>query len=125
MEAALKLVRAGPRARMELTNSRNRGSAAQFHIPSSEGHLNHETRCWNDAPSAVGCDGEIPRVSLELKTVGANADHLGSRARVVESQLAGCAVHLARQPIREDPAEWQAEARHDDVHRERRASGSL
>ncbi len=53
------------------------------------------------------------------------ADDLGAWARVVELQFAGSEAVLLDDPIREDPAERQAGARHDDAHVERRAWGRV
>ena len=124
-EAAVGLVGACPRGGAEIAGGSICGSAVQSHLPAPETQREHEARSWSNAPFAVGLDEEVPAVGAELEAVVSDADYLGSRARVVEPQLAGGTVELSHEPIREDPAEGQAGARHDDAHLERRAPGSL
>ncbi len=124
-EAAAEIVGACPRGGAELADTGIRRSAVQSHPPAPETQREHEVRSWSDAPFAVGLDGEIPAVGPELEAVVFDAADLGATARVVEPQLAGRTVELLHERIREDSAEGQAGARHDDAHLERRASGSL
>jgi len=124
-EAAVELVGACPRGGAEIAGGPICGSAVQSQPPAPETQREHEVRPWSDPPFAVSLDEEIPAVGGELEAVVFDADDLGARARVVEPQLAGGTVELSYEPIRKDPAEGQAGARHDDAHLERRASGRV
>ena len=124
-EAAAELVGACPRGGAEIAGGTIGGSAVQSHLPAPETRREHEMRPWRDPPLAVGLDEEFPAVGVELEAVVSDAADLGTTARVVEPQLAGGKVVLLHEPIREDPAEGQAAARHDDAHLERRASGRV
>jgi hypothetical protein len=124
-EATVELVGAYPRDGVEITDGGIRGSAAQSHPLAPETQREHEARPGSDATFAVGLDEEVPAVGPKLEAVVFNAADLGATARVVETQLAGRTVEPLHERIREDPAEGQGEARHDDVHLERRASGRV
>ena len=124
-EVAAELVGACPRAGAEIAGGTICGLAVQSHLPAPKTCREHEVRPWSDPPFAVGLDEEFPAVGAELEAVVFDAADLGARARVVEPQFAGGSVELLHEPIREDPAEGQAAAWHDNVHLERRALGRV
>ncbi|MDT4965668.1 MAG: hypothetical protein QOJ64_405 [Acidobacteriota bacterium] len=124
-EAAAELVGACPGSGAEIAGGNIRGSAVQSHLPAPETEREHEVRPWSDPPFAVGLDEEVPAVGGELEAVGFGAANPGATARVVEPQFTRGTVKLFHEPIREDPAEGQAGARHDDAHIERRGSGRV
>jgi hypothetical protein len=124
-EAAAELVGACPRGGAEIAGGTICGLAAQSHLPAPKTQREHEARLWSDPPFAVGLNEEVPTVGSELDAVVADAADLGATTRVVEPQLAGGTVELLHERIRENPAEGQAQARHDDAHLERRASGRV
>ena len=124
-EAAAEFIGACPRVGAEIAVGTICGSAVQSHLPAPETRRKHEMRHWRDPSFDVGLDEEFPAIGAELEAVVSAPADLGARARVVEPQLAGGKVVLSHEPIREDPAEGQAAARHDDVHLECRALGRI